>query len=166
MKQIIVNIVTNYKSALVILLVALIGLQTLVAFAQATPNENAELESATAAKRVLARIQPRNFARIKDARMRNAVEQSYKALKVVAKNNSKAREAGVMAEFDRTIKDLKSLPQPTNNNFQECDDSYSRCMELCKLTGSDCKLCGLSQNGCYLNRLAIEITKNPLDPTP
>jgi hypothetical protein len=69
--------------------------------------------------------------------------------------------------LDRSVKALKALPQqPTAGGLSECDSSYDRCMELCKETGGNCKLCALSNNLCYLTKLMIEWTKDPLDPTP
>jgi hypothetical protein len=164
MKQILVKIIKNYKTAFVFLLV-ICGMQTLGVNAQTALARGADLESSTVAKRTLVGIDSRKFVKIKDARMQKAVQQSYNALKAVANNKSKAREAGLMADFDRTIKDLKALPQPTGGGLQECDNSYALCIELCGETGFDCKLCGIGQNGCYLTKLAIEMTKDPNDPT-
>ncbi len=160
MNQIFVKMLKNYKPAFFILFVIL-GMQTLGATAQTAPARLAQPEPATEAKRVLTGIEARNFARIKDARMRKAIQQSYKALKAIADNKSKDREARLMDEFERTVKDLKAMPQGGGANLQECDDAYARCMEICKEIGSNCKLCGIGQNGCYLNKLAIEMTKNP-----
>lgn len=161
----------NFKSALLILLVALVGMQTPAGegFARtqtAQTTLSAELKSSTEAKRLLADIGARDFKRTKDARLRAAAGRALDALKAVAKNTSKGREAALLAKFDRTIKDLKSLSKPTAADTRECDAHYTRCIELCKETGGNCELCGIEQNGCYLTKLSIEMTKDPNDPTP
>ena len=166
MKQTIVKITRNYKQVFLFLLAAVIFVQAHAVKAQTAPVQNTNSESAsTAAKRALAKIDSRSFSKIKDARMRKALEQSYKALKAVADNKSKSREDRLIEAFDRTIKDLKTLPQPTGGGTQECDSGYDTCIEVCKNTpGSDCKQCGWGQNLCYLVKLAIdEAQKN--DPS-
>lgn len=164
MKQILVKIIKNYKTAFVLFFV-IVGMQMIGVNAQTAPARNADLESSIVAKHILVGIDSRDFVKIQDANAQKAVQQSYSALKAVANNKSKAREAGLMADFDRTIKDLKTLPQPTAGGLQECDNSYTLCKELCVETGYDCKLCGISQNGCYLTKLASEAAKGPNDPT-
>jgi hypothetical protein len=159
----------NFRSALLLLLVLLGGGHLLGsrAFAQTAPAAlKAELKSSTEAKRVLADIGSRDFKRTKDAKLRAAAGRALDALKAVAKNTSPDREAILLAKFDRTMKDLKSLSKPTAADTRECDAHYLRCIEICKEIGSNCKLCGIEQNGCYLTKLAIEMTKNPDDPTP
>lgn len=156
----------NFKSALLILLVALIGMQTpgarTFARTQTAPTAlKAELKSSTEAKRVLADIGARDFKRTKDARLRAAAGRALDALKAVAKNTSPEREAILLAKFNRSIKDLKSLAKPTAADTRECDAHYTRCIELCKETGLNCDLCGIEQNGCYLTKLSIEMTKDP-----
>ncbi|HEY0101818.1 MAG TPA: hypothetical protein VGB76_23025 [Pyrinomonadaceae bacterium] len=160
----------NFRTMLFILLIALTGIQTpgVDAFAQrqtAPTALSAELKSSTEAKRVLANIGSRDFKRIRDARLRAATSRAVDALKAVARNTSAAREAALVVKFNRTVKDLKSLAKPSTE-FQECDNQYNLCIEICKEIGSDCDLCGFGQYGCYLNKLAIEMTKDPLDPTP
>jgi len=161
----------NFKSALLILLVVLGGGHALGARAfaqtQTAPTAlKAELKSSTEAKRVLADIGSRDFKRAKDARLRAAANRALDALKAVAKNTSPEREAILLDKFDRTMKDLKSLSKPTAADTRECDAHYERCLEICKEIGSNCKLCGIEQNGCYLTKLSIEMTKDPNDPTP
>jgi hypothetical protein len=154
----IVKIVKSFKIASLVLFVALTGAQTLNAgsFGK-TPARGAELETATEAKRALANLGSQDFKRVKDARLREAAVRALDALKAVARNTSKAREAALVAEFARSIGVLKGLPQPTAMSLQMCDESYKRCAELCRLTGANCDLCGISQNGCYLNELAAAI---------
>lgn len=166
-----IKIAKHFKFASIILVVALQGGQTFNAGAlaktqTASSTLKAELTSSAEAKRALSNIGSRDFKRIKDARLRDASSRALAALKAIASNNSKAREATLAANFARSIKTLKTLAQPNSTTFEECDKSYELCIELCKETGGNCDLCGISQNGCYLNKLAIEMTKNPDDPTP
>jgi hypothetical protein len=159
----------DFKTTLLILLVALTGLQSpgASATAQTAPTAlKAELKTSTEAKRVLDNIGSRDFKRVGDARLRAAATRAVEALKAIARNTSEAREAALIAKFDRTIKDLKSLAKSTAADTRECDAHYTRCIEICKEIGSNCKLCGIEQNGCYLTKLSIEMTKNPDDPTP
>ena len=162
------SIVRHFKPALLVLFVALVAAQTSGAgagvAAQTAPARKAELETAAAAKRALAELGTRDFGRVKDARMRAAGLRAVAALKAVANNTSRAREAALVAQFDRSILNLKALPQPAGLGLQECDKSYETCIELCKRTGGDCKLCGIGQNGCYLVRLAIEMAQEK-DPS-
>lgn len=169
MKQNITKIMTNYKLALVALLVALVAIQAPVfvatVAAQTASAADEELKSALPAKRALTRVDERSLGKIKDERMRSAIQRSYKALKALASNKSPAREAKLVAEFDQTIKALKAFPQPDPTTYQQCDSQYEVCLEICKEIGG-CNMCGLVQNACYLTKLAAEWTKDPLDPTP
>lgn len=172
MKKNVVKIVKNFKLASAVLFVALIGVAALnvgsFAMAQTGPTRIADSKTSAEAKRILAGVGSRDFKRIKDARLRDGLSRAIAALKAVAKNTSEAREAELVANFDRSIKALQALPQPqpTAADTRQCDDSYERCMELCKLTGGNCNLCKLGNEGCYLTKLAAEATKNPNDPTP
>ena len=161
----------SLRLAPVILFALLVGGQTLGggALAQsqgATTTLKADLQSSAEAKRALSDIGSRDFKRVKNAKLRDASTRALAALKAIANNTSKAREATLAANFARSIKTLKSLAQPNSTTIEECDKGYERCIELCKETGGNCDLCGISQNGCYLVKLAIEMTKNPDDPTP
>ena len=157
------SMVRHYKPALLVLFVALVAAQVSgasgVGAAQTAPARKAQLETAAAAKRALTELGSNDFARVKDARMRAAGLRAVAALKALANNNSRAREATLVAQLDRSVLNLKALPQPAGLSLQECDKSYETCMELCKETGGDCKLCGIGQNGCYLVRLAIEMAQ-------
>ncbi len=168
MKRNIIKIMKNYKLALVALLVALViqaaSASAFVA-AQTTSVENNELKSARSAKRALTRVDERKIGKIKDDRMRSAMQRSYAALKAVANNKSTTLEAKLVAEFDKTIKALKAFPQPDPTNFEACDNQYEICIEICKEIGG-CDMCGILQNECYYVRLAALWTKDPLDPTP
>jgi hypothetical protein len=157
----------HFKPALLVLFVALVAAQTTgasgVGAAQTAPERKAELETATAAKRTLAELGSNDFARVKDARMRAAGLRAVAALKAVANNKSATREAALVAQFDRAIRNLKQLPQPAGLSLQMCDKSYETCKELCKTTGL-CHHCEIGVNGCYLVRLAIEMAQEK-DPS-
>jgi hypothetical protein len=171
MQKSIIKITRRFKLASVVLFLALSSGQTLDvnAFAKtqvASTTVKADLKSSAEAKRALSDIGSRDFKRVKDARLRDASTRALAALKAIANNTSKAREATLAANFARSINTLKKLAQPNSTTIEECDKGYERCIELCKETGGNCDLCGISQNGCYLTKLAIEMTKNPQDPTP
>jgi hypothetical protein len=171
MQKSIINITKHFKPASLILFLALVGAQTInvgafVKTQDASTTLKAELKSSAEAKRALSNIGTQDFKRVKDARLRNASTRALAALKAIANNTSQAREATLAANFARSIKTLKTLAQPNSTSIEECDKGYERCIELCKETGGNCDLCGISQNGCYLTKLAIEMTKNPNDPTP
>lgn len=171
MRENVSKIVGRFSSASVILFVMLVCGHALISGALAKTQGaastlKADLESSAEAKRALANIGLRNFKRVKDAKLRDASTRALAALKAIANNTSKAREATLAANFARSIKTLKALAQPGSTSIEECDKGYERCIELCKETGGNCDLCGISQNGCYLTKLAIEMTKNPNDPTP
>ena len=166
-----VHIVNTFKLTLAVLFVALVGAQSPSASAQTptAPTQSAAPSASGEAKRVLDAVGARDFKRVKDADMRRGLTRAVAALKALAKNTSPGREAGLVENFDRAVKTLKSLPQPAAADTRPCDAHYDRCIEMCKLAGGnygkDCKLCGIEQNGCYLTKLALEMTKNPLDPT-
>lgn len=172
MQKNIVKIAKHLRPASLILFVALVvGGQTLnvAAYTQtqaASATVRADLKSSAEAKRVLSEIGARDFKRVKDARLRVAATRALAALKAIAGNNSTAREATLVANFARSIKTLKGLAQPGTSNFESCDNDYERCIEICKEIGSDCNLCELGINGCYLNKLTMEASKDPNDPTP
>lgn len=166
-----IGIGKHFKLASLVLFVVLAGGQTLdvAAHAQtqaAASTLKAELKSSAEAKRALSNIGTRDFKRVKDARLRVASSRALAALKAIANNTSRAREATLIANFARSIKTLKGLAQAGSTNFESCDNDYERCIEICKEIGSDCNLCELGQNGCYLNKLTMEMSKDPLDPTP
>lgn len=167
----ITRIAGRYTLASFILFAVLIGGQALAPRALAKTQSassalKAQLPSSAEAKRALSNIGSRDFRRVKDAKLRAASSRALAALKAIANNTSKAREATLAAQFDRSVKTLKALAQPGSTNIEECDKGYERCIELCKETGGNCDLCGISQNGCYLTKLAIEMTKDPNDPAP
>jgi hypothetical protein len=171
MQKSIINITRHFKLASILLFLALIGGQTINAGAfvktqVASTTLKAELKSSAEARRVLSNLGTQDFKRVKDARLRVASSRALAALKAIANNTSKAREATLAANFARSIKTLKTLAQPDSTSIEECDKGYERCIELCKETGGNCDLCGISQNGCYLTKLAIEMTKDPKEPTP
>jgi hypothetical protein len=154
-----VKISKNFKTALLVLLVVLIAGQTFNAGAFAiartvAPRQRAELESAAEAKRGLAGINARNFEKFKNPRERRALQRSYDALKAIANNTSKAREAALMAKFDKTIGELKALT-PTAASYAQCDDSYRRCREICNKNGNTCDLCNMVNGLCYLTQWSI-----------
>lgn len=161
------SIARHFKPALLVLFVALVGAQTAGAggpgTAQTAPAQRAGLASATEAKRILAELGTNDFARVKDARMRAAGIRAVAALKAVANNTSRAREAALVTQFDRSIRNLKALPQPAGLSLQMCDQYYETCKEACKESG-DCKQCDIGVNGCYLVRLAIEMAQEK-DPS-
>jgi hypothetical protein len=161
------SIAKHFKPALLVVFVALVAAQTSGASGfgtpQTAPARTAELETAAAAKRALAEIGSNDFARVKDARMRAAGLRAVAALKAVAKNTSRAREAALVTQFDRSIRNLKALPQPAGLSLQMCDKDYDTCKELCKTTG-DCKQCDWGINLCYLVRLSIDMAQEK-DPS-
>ena len=170
MKKSITKITKHSKLASFILFLVLIGGLTLNVGAFVNPQVasttvKAELKSSAEAKRVLADIGTRDFKRVKNAKLRDASTRALAALKAIANNTSKAREATLVANFARSIKTLKGLAQPGSTHFEACDNDYERCIEICKEIGSDCNLCDLGINGCYLNKLMMEASKNPDDPT-
>ncbi len=163
------KIVKSLRVASLMLLVMLVGAQTLDARSYgrpqtAAPVQKTELASATEARRALDNLGTQDFKGVRDARLRAASQRALAALKALAANKSNAREASLVANFDRTIKNLKALPQPANMSPHMCDASYERCIELCKETGGNCNLCGIAQNGCYLGILSAAIV-NEHNPT-
>ncbi len=152
------KIAKNFKLALATMLVALVGLQAFTmgsarsfAAPQAKPAQTGELPSATEAKRALARISSANIAKIKDARQRDAVQRGYDAIKAVANNNSKEREAALIADVHRTALVLRGLPQPKGAAIHKCEQTYEHCKELCGRNGGDCKLCDLGNDMCFIS---------------
>ena len=116
-----------------------------------------------AAKRGVAEIDPGSFARIKDAKKRSAAQRSYNALKAIAENTSKAREAGLVASFNRSIGVLKAWPPPRNANFEACDRNYEFCKENCQ-TNFTCEFCQIVNGDCYLLQWAAFYAKEDALP--
>jgi hypothetical protein len=164
-----IKVAGSFKLVLVALFVALVGLQTPGAGASATaqtaaPTQGTELASSAEAKRGLAKINPRNYAKIKSGRERAALQRSYNALKAIADNTSRAREAALMASFDRAMTTLKGLPPPAAGSFQQCDESFKLCMEICNKNGNTCDMCKMGNGMCYLVQWGIART-NEGNPT-
>jgi len=171
MNKNIIKFARGLKAAALVLFVLLVGGQTLNAGAlvrtqAASSTLKAELKTSAEAKLALSNMGGRDFKRVGNAKLRNAASRALASLKALADNTSRAREATLAANFARSMKTLRALAQPGSTSYEECDKGYELCIELCKETGGNCDLCGISQNGCYLNKLAIEMTKNPDDPTP
>jgi hypothetical protein len=156
-------IVTNFKTTLLILLVVLFGVQTLNAKGGRRPQGptamKADLETSTEAKRVLAGVGSQDLGRIKNPRMRAEALKALGIFKAIAANTSKAREAGLVAQLDRSIQALKHLPQPAGMGLHACEASYARCIELCKEGAGSCKLCNMLLDGCYMNVWAAAIAQ-------
>ncbi|HEX8354715.1 MAG TPA: hypothetical protein VF611_17540, partial [Pyrinomonadaceae bacterium] len=118
----------HFRPALLVMFVALVGAQASGAGVngapQTAPPPKAGLATAAEAKRALAELGTRDFARVRDARMRTASLRAVAALRAVANNTSRAREATLIAQLDRAIRNLKALPQPAGLGLQECDKSY------------------------------------------
>ncbi len=133
MQQNIFNIVKKFKMAVVVLFVALVGVQMsgVSAFARtqtAAPTQVATLESSTQAKRAMETLKTINYSRIKDARQREAVRRAVNAVKALAANTSPAREAGLIAKLKLAANGLK----PRNNDHptgagQKCIDEAIDC---------------------------------------
>jgi hypothetical protein len=161
------SVAKHFKPALLVLFVALVAAQTSVAGGvgapQTAPARKAELETAAAAKRALAELGSNDFARVKDARMRAAGLRAVAALKAIANNKSATREAALVTQFDRAIRNLKQLPQPAGLSLQMCDKDHETCKEMCKTTGL-CNQCDWGINLCYLVRLGIEMAQEK-DPS-
>jgi hypothetical protein len=155
------KIVKKFKPALLILVVALVGVQPLTAksfgSAKSASTRKAELASATEAKRALAQLGSEDFSKVRDPKMRLESRQALGILKAIASNTSKAREKDLAAKFKTSILKLKGMPQPQHMSLEQCDASYERCIEACKNGSIDCDLCGIAQNGCYLVKLAAAI---------
>lgn len=132
MQQNIVNIVKNFKRALVVLFVALIiGVQMPGAFAMtqtaAAPTRLAALESSTQAKRAMETLKTINYSRIKDARQREAVRRAVNAVRALAANTSSAREAGLIAKLDLAANGLKPRGDHPTGAGQKCIDDANEC---------------------------------------
>lgn len=144
----------NFMLALAVVLAAIATIQTLdlngnryFAVSGAKAAVAAELKSATEAKRALARIGSPNFAKIKDARKRDAMQKSYDAIKALANNTSQEQEATLAANLTRAGQALKAFPPAKAVDFQDCEWRYKNCAEQCKVSGM-CSLCHLSNDLC------------------
>jgi hypothetical protein len=155
------KIVKSFKPGLLILVVALVGVQTLTAnsfvSARTAATRTAELASATEAKRALAQLGSQDFSKVRDPKMRLESRQALGVLKAMASNTSREREKDLIAKLNRSILNLKGMPQPKHMSLEQCDAAYERCIEMCKNGSINCDLCGIAQNGCYLVKLAAAI---------
>jgi hypothetical protein len=162
----------NFKLALVAVLLAFVGVLATgtsytrsFAAIQTAGGAQASGEQKTAvaaAKRGVAEIDPRSFAKIKDARKRSMAQRSYNALKAIADNTSKPREASLIANFNRTIGVLKAAP-PKTATFEACDRGYEFCKENCA-TDFSCEFCQIVNGDCYLVQWAAYYAKEDALP--
>ena len=167
MKKTMVNALRNLRPILFILFLALVGAQSSGAgghtVAQTAPARPAQVDINAEAKRALDKIGSRDFKRVKDARLRAAGAHALDALKKLARNTSKAREAALLAEFNRSVDALKAAaPGPKTASLDACDHSYETCKELCK-NGGACQ-CEALNNLCYMTNLMIELVEGE-DPS-
>jgi hypothetical protein len=166
MRKNMVKPVKKSKPSLLVLLVVLLAVQTLnaggLSLTQTAPGQQAPPDVTAEAKRTLDKIGSLDLNRVKNGRMRAAIKRSISAVRSLASNTSKPREAALVANLARTVKDLKAL-QPKPATFEECDKGYEDCMELCKLTGGgNCDGCAGVNHLCYLMRLTIELVEGDL----
>ncbi len=147
-----------FNLALVGLFLALTGAWEAGVFAQTpTPTPPKTWDWAAESRRAVDTIGAKDFKRAKDRKLRDAGTRALAALKKIAKNTSKAREAALVADFDRAMQALKLvLPATKSGGLQTCDRQYEICMELCKETGGDCSLCSKANNVCYIMTLTME----------
>lgn len=111
-----VQIVKKVQLALVVLFVALFGVEminTSVSAGPQAPARIAELETSTQAKSAMVRLKSLNYNRIKDAGLRDSVRRTVIAVKALADNTSPEREAALVANFKRTLGKLKLKGKPT-----------------------------------------------------
>ena len=122
-----------FNLALVVLFLALTGAWDAGAFAQTqTPTATkTELESAAEPKRALETIGSQDFKRPKIAKLRDAAIRALAALKKLAKNTSKAREAALVADFDRTMEALKLVLPPAKSGGLEIATRTTRTVWRC-----------------------------------
>jgi hypothetical protein len=144
------------SSLLVVGALALIpfGVQTPMAFASAPPPvmaDDAALESAIAAQRMLSRMGSPDIRSIRDADLRAAAQRVYDALCAVAANTSREDEAMLLNTLDRAVFELKSKVPATCPEVPDCDASYDACDEASSSVGGWHKLCELGYDACYLN---------------
>jgi len=129
-------ITKSIKLTFLTLLVALAGWQASNAnsFAapQAAPTQTAPPKSAANAKRILASIGPRDFNKVKDARLRDAMQRTHTSLQAVADNTSTAREATLVATFKQNLNNLKAVGKKAIPFAEKCNYEYDNCMESCK----------------------------------
>lgn len=162
----------NFKLALVAVLLAFVGaLATGMSHTRSfaapqtaggTQASGEQKTAVAAARRGVAALDPRSFAKIRDAKKRSAAQRSYNALKAIAENTSKAREAALIANFNRTIGVLKASP-PKNASFEACDKNYDFCKESCA-TDFSCEFCQIVNGDCYLNQWAAFYSKEDALP--
>ena len=149
-----ITIARALKAALSALLITLVTALTFNAdrFAapQAAPMRGVELQTAAIAKRALAQLGDPNFDKIKETRARSAAQTSHLALKAVADNTVKEREATLVAAFSRAIENLKAAAgKPTAGFAEHCQNELDSCLELCRKDGF-CQPCDLKYGFCYL----------------
>lgn len=107
-------------------------------------------ENATeAARREFSRLPSTSSARlaaIKDAKLRSLAQRAYKAMKVLAENNSKEKEARLVKEFDQAYLALFNLAQ--KGGYQtctfKCKSDAQKCQSGCKKKFCGCKLGGFA----------------------
>src|SRR5581483_4025979 len=121
--------------------------------------QSAAPKSAAVAKQWLARIGSRDFSKLKDARLRDAVQQTHNALKAVADNTSTAREATLVGDFKRNLNNLKAVGKKAIPFAEECNWEYDKCVEACKNDGI-CLDCAGKEYFCYITKLAATIPGN------
>jgi hypothetical protein len=153
----------NFKPTLLILSLVLMAVQTLsangIASPQTAPGRNAELATATEAKRILANLGREDFSKAKDPKLRLEARKAVGVLKAIAANTSTTREGTLIAQLHRSVLNLKNLPQPAGISLEGCNKTYDACIELCKEGAGNCKLCDLGVEGCYILQLAAAIGK-------
>ncbi len=115
-------------------------------------------ENATeAARREFSRLPSSSSARlaaIKDAKLRLLAQRVYKAMKALADNKSKEKEAGFVKEFDQAY---LALFNPTQKGGYQtctfkCKSDAQKCQSGCKKTFCGCKLGGFA---CFVAECVV-----------
>jgi hypothetical protein len=102
--------------------------------AQAAPQRPTDDPVATA-RQALAGVDSSQFARIKNARVRESFQRTYDAVKAIANNTSKDREQALIETFDREFDNLEAATKATGKTFGDCLDGYNNCQSGCTNVG-------------------------------
>jgi hypothetical protein len=148
------GILASYSFALLVICALLItcavpGFSDLPKAAQETTLAQKEESATEAARREFSRLPSTSSARlaaIKDAKLRSLAQRAFKAMKALADNHSKEKEAALVKEFDQAY---LALFNPTQKGGYQtctfkCKSDAQKCQGACKKRFCGCKLGGFA----------------------
>jgi hypothetical protein len=125
---------------------------------QAAPVQSAQPgaaapTSAAEAQQELARFSTANLGRIKDEKVRAAVQRALTALQAIANNRDQRKEAALIQAYETSLANVKKEADQSaayQTNTFKCNQDRLECKKQCQGSGKKLCGCGAAFLGCLV----------------